>query len=134
MKKTKTITKAQATLIEKVLVQDLVAKANPNLYNVHFRQTTNYNSYADTFSIYYEVEKSRNTIGGGREQVLNGNQTKSLLWNCPLRIFTRKNVKSDWGNKDLGKQYFVDYAVLLMDAKGREIVSKATARAQELTK
>lgn len=127
MKKTAKITNAQATNLEVMIAEYLVVKGTPNKYNVHFRKSKNYSTWADTVELCYETQ------GGSTKQskeVLDGRQTKAVLYNCPVRVFETKRVSTLWGNNDLGEQMFLDLAALMLDPKGAEVVANAMALAK----
>lgn len=130
MKKTTKITNAQATNLEILIAEYLRVKADQNNYNVYFRKTKNYTSYADTLTLCYAVNTGRGTDFHRYYEVANGQQTKSVLYNCPLRVFQYKNVQIEWGSNRMREELHIDFAALLMDPKGAEILANATALAK----
>lgn len=127
MKKTAKITAAQATNLEVMIAEYLVVKGTPNKYNVHFRMSKNYSTWADTVELCYYTQ------GGSVRQskeILDGRQTNAVLRNCPVRVFETKRVSTLWGGEDLGEQMFLDLAALMLDPKGAEVVANAMALAK----
>lgn len=129
MKKTKTITPAQAANIETLITEYLVAKGNPKNHSVYFKRGKNLTSYADTIELRYTSE-GVNTSFNSYIDVLNGQQTKSILLNCPLRIFNYNKVQVDFGSNRMREEMQIDFANLLLDPKGAQILANATELAQ----
>lgn len=129
MKKTAKITKAQATNLEILIAEYLRVKGSPKTYNVYFRKTRNWNSYADTLSLCYTTQ-GLGTDYTRQDEVANGQQTKSVLYNCPLRVFQYKTVRIEWGSDRVREELHIDFAALLLDPKGAEILANATKLAQ----
>lgn len=130
MKKTAKITNAQATNLEILIAEYLRVKADPSNYNVYFRKTKNYTSYADTLSLCYTTQRPGSTDYNRQYEVANGQQTKSVLYTCPLRVFQYKTVRIEWGSDRMREELHIDFAALLLDPKGAEILANATALAQ----
>lgn len=129
MKTTKTITSAQAANLEILIAEYLRVKGSENTHSVYFRKTRNWNSYADTLSLCYTTQ-GHGTSYTREDEVANGQVTNSVLRKCPLRVFEYKTVRIEWGSDRVREELHIDFAALLLDPKGAEILANATKLAQ----
>ena len=129
--KTTKVTPAQANQIVKLISIDLQNKSIDTRSNVCFQQSTSHSTGARTMNMYYQF-----MTGGSKpfmqthlRQVLNGKQFKSIVTNCPLRFLKHENRLNKRGQY-IGQFYTVDYAALVMDEKGRELLALAQQDAE----